>query len=480
VFAGLVAPRETMAFSDDAFNKVNETLQASNGAGTLIGNWAEERALRDASGEGRNIPQRHLPRSGMLTNWDQVPSGGPRKQDNTFERIYGPKAAVKHVPQSKAIGGFEDDVFGDVALAATLQADGRIPRMGERELAMSAAYHEAAENFISEEEAIADEVNKARFFNTTTGDHYGKPNEALAEKAEHCRASCKLELLHGPRPDRMMHMDNPGLNQPGHTHYSNLEGITFQRAALADPRCVSSVKSSAFNGANTFGRNSEFSKPVGECMLGLSKDEELEKMYGTLQEANPFRTHGGAAPRGVPFQGVPSLPAVKTTIHSKIAEVWGAPGYVILRQLLFNQSDEEGFIKKSDVVAILREQLGLSTAEVTDKILDVYLNLQIKVKKNELHVGTLMSSLRPALPPAMRKNVVEAFQRMQPVDGAVLLGSWLEKLTDANLQETLITAFGGQDVDMESVAQTPVTEHVFTDILSDLGPLADLDALLAS
>jgi hypothetical protein len=469
-----------MAFSDDAFNKVNETLRGSGGAGTLIGNWAEERSLRDACGEGRNIPQRHLPRSGMLTNWDQVPSGGPRKQDNTFERIYGPKAAVKHVPQSKAIGGFEDDVFGDVSLAATLQADGRIPRMGERELTMSAAYLDAAENFISEEEAIAEEVHKARYFNTTTGDHFSKPNEALSEKAEHARTSCKLELLHGPRPDRMMHIDNPGLEQPGHTHYSNLEGITLQRAALAILGCSSNVRCSAVSGANTFGRNSEFSKPIDECMLGLSKDEELEKMYGTVKRTDPFRTHGGAAPRGVPFQGVPSLPAVKITIHSKIAEVWGAPGYVLLRQRLFNQSDEEGFIKKCDVVAILREQLGLSTAEVPDKILDVYLNLQIKVKKNELHVGTLMSSLRPALQAAVSKHVHEAFQRMQPVDGAIKLGSWLQKLTDANIQETLITAFGGQDVDMESVAETPVTEHVFLDICSDLAPLADLDVLLGS
>lgn len=468
-----------MAFSDDAYNKANSVLQVTGGAGTLIGNWAEERSLRDACGEGRSIPQRHLPRSGMLTDWTATPAGGPRRQDNTFERVYGPKANVYHVPQAKAIGGFENDVFGDMPLAPTVQADGRVPRIGDRDLTLHALYQEAAEADMKSEEQMLDDMAQARFFQTTTGTHFSKPDETLAEKAEHERISCKLELLHGPRPDRMMHMDNPGLDQPGHTHYSNLETITHQRAALADYRCASSVKSSAISGANTFGKNSEFSKPIGECMLGLSKDEELEKMYGTLKEADPFRTHGAHLPRGQPFQGVPSLPAVKAVIHNKIADVWGAPGYVILRQNLFNQSDEEGFVKKSDVVSILRNELGLSPAEVTDKVIDVYLNLQIKLKKNELHVSTLMSSLRPALPPPMKKRVIQAFQQLRPVAGAITLGSWTEKLGDARLKEILVTAFGGQDVDPEVVAQTAVTEAIFVDLLSDLAPLADLDALLA-
>merc|ERR1712192_41863 len=165
-------------------------------------------------------------------------------------------------------------------------------------------------------------------------------------------------------------------------------------------------------------------------------------------------------------------------IHNKLAEVFGPPGYVTLRQSLFNLSDDEGYVKKSDVATVVREQLGISAAEITDKVLDVYLNLQIKIKKNELHVGTLMSSLRPALQPAVKKLVIQAFNRMMPVNGQIQLGAWMQHITDPQLQDVLITAFGGQDVDPALVAETPVTEAIFLDLISDLAPLTDLDALL--
>jgi hypothetical protein len=385
-----------------------------------------------------------------------------------------------YVPQSKAFGAFEEDVFGDVPLEPNLRAEGRIPRVGERTLQLQAAYHEAAEGDVRDEELAEDEVNKARYFDTTTGTYFTKPNDTLTEKAEHTRASCKLELLHGPKPDRMLHMDNPGLSQPGHTHYSNLEILTYQRSALADPRSASTVKSTFVTGANMFGKNSEFTKPMHKFTMGLHKDEELEKMYASQKEVDSFRTHGSAAPRGVPFQGIPSLPAVKQVIHKKIAEVWGAPGYVMLRQLLFNESDEEGFVDKSVVVGILRQGLGLNTDEVADKILDAYLSLQIKIKKTELHVGQFIASVRPAMSSTVRKSVIQAFERMQPVNGSIKLGAWLQNVSDVSLKEVLVTAFGGQDVDSELLAETPVTETVFLDLLADLAPLADLDALLLS
>lgn len=41
--------------AENIFNK-----STHNGKGTLVGNWQEERELRDGTGHGRTIPKEHL------------------------------------------------------------------------------------------------------------------------------------------------------------------------------------------------------------------------------------------------------------------------------------------------------------------------------------------------------------------------------------------------------------------------------------
>lgn len=43
---------------DSAFNK----FRGKQGHGTLIGNWQEERDLRDFTGEGRTVTRTHIPK----------------------------------------------------------------------------------------------------------------------------------------------------------------------------------------------------------------------------------------------------------------------------------------------------------------------------------------------------------------------------------------------------------------------------------
>jgi len=471
----LAANMAAAQFSDDAYNKnINEM---GDTGGTLIGNWFEERVLRDACGEGRSVPQRHLRRSGLLQDFTKMPSGGPRKMDNTFDRMYGPKQNVKHVPFSKQIGGGEDDIFGDRPIAETLQAAGRIPRQGAKEITSRQARLEAAEEAVQEEEAIVDKLANERYFETTTGRHFERPLESQSQRAEHLRQSFKLELLHGPAPDRKLALANEGIEVPAHVHYSNLEAPTHGRMSMADPRMRSDMQSSAAGGVNMFGKHSEFTKPVGECLLGLSKDEELDTMYQGLKQSNPFRTLGSAKPRGPNFGAVPSLASLKENIHRQIGEIWGPQGYVVLRQRLFDCSDEEGFVKKGSVLAVLREQLQLSPADVGDAELSVYLAQLITMKKDELHVGALMSSLRPPLPLKVRRQVIDTFEALEPVDGAVRLGPWLDRIPDPTLRDTITAAFGAEG-DPDVVRDMPVTEAVFLELLSDLAPFADLSVLL--
>eukprot|EP00928_Gymnodinium_smaydae_P088003 TRINITY_DN72167_c0_g1_i1.p1 TRINITY_DN72167_c0_g1~~TRINITY_DN72167_c0_g1_i1.p1 ORF type:complete len:475 (+),score=131.48 TRINITY_DN72167_c0_g1_i1:81-1505(+) len=460
-------------FSDDAFNK-----NCVEGPGTLIGNWYEERVHRDFCGEGRALPQRHLPRRDLLKDWTKVPSGGPRKQDNTFERIYGPAMQVHVVPQSKRIGAGEDDIFRDTPIAPTLQASGRIPREGQKSQLAEAAYHEAAEASVRDEEALLDEAANQRYMDTTVGTHFQRPDESQVERPEYLRKSCRLEILHGAATEHTRTLNNKGLEIPGHTHYSNMETLTHQRMSMDDPRTASDVKASAASGVNTFGKNSEFTTPVGDCLLGLSKDEEVDNMYKSLKKTDPLRTLGGSEVRGASFQGVPSLAALKQQLHNKVAQVWGNEGYVILRQKLFDRSDEEGFIRRDEAAQLLREELGLSAEEVSDKALSTYLGQMVTMKKDQLHVGALMSSLRPSLPLALQKRVHETFDRFEPVDGAVRLGSWLGTVAEPQLQQTLATAFGGSPEDADAVADQPITKPIFMELISDLAPLTKPDDLL--
>jgi hypothetical protein len=461
-------------YSDDAFNKY---LTDPTRGGTLIGNWFEERGLREATGEGRSVPQRHLPRSGLLKDFTKVPSGGTRKQDNTFERTYGPKYNVKSVPLSKVIGAGEDDITGEHKIAHLVQAEGRIARVGARELACRAARRQAAEAEMADEEAERERKANERLFDTTTGSVFQKPDENLAEKAAYLRKSCKLEILHGPQPDRAIALRNAGLDIQSNVHYSNAEAVTHARMALVDPLMRNDMRVSACQGFQTFGKNSEFSKPMGECLLGVAKDDELEKLYQSEKTTNAVRVRGGVVPSSKPFAGLPSLTLVKDNVHNRVVEAWGLYGYVMLRQQLYDSSDAEGFISKTNAMSLFRNNLGLDAAIVTDEELDAWLSQLITMRKTDLRVSSLMSSLRPSLSQNAKRRVLEVFTGMAPVDGTVRLGTWLSTIQDPELRGVLVNAFGAEEE--ASVVDVPLTEVTLLELLADLNPTMNIMALLS-
>jgi len=447
-------------FSDDAYNT---KLQPGAGAGTLIGNWFEERILRDSSGEGRTVPQRHVPRSGLLKDWTKVPTV-PRKGDDTFDRVYGPKSSLQWEAASHMIGKGDDSTP-------------TIMREGPLTVAVKSAHHDGAETEVQQEDAIVEEVNHARYFETSTGVAHQKPDYTVAEKATHTSKSYAQEIRCGPEPDQMPALGNEGLEVPFHAHYSGVEQITNQRMFMADSEFRNNVKASAATGVGAFHRNSEFTKGCDKFILGVHKDEALNAMYAGLKDTQPLRHLGGElAPNH--FAGIPSLAALKATIHQKVQEVWGSMGYVSLRQRLFDFCDHEGFVPKGNVVAVLREQLGVTEEEVPSKPLDVWLTQLVTMKKDELTASTFMSSLRPALPQKDKRRVLTAFKLLQGPNsnGTVRLGDWLQRLDDGEVKQTVVLAFGAEDE--ESVANTAVTERVFLELFSDLAPFLDIGSLL--
>lgn len=445
-------------FSDDAYNT---QLQPGTGAGTLIGNWFEERALRDSSGEGRTVPQRHLPRSGLLKDWTKVPPQ-PRKGDDTFDRVYGPKSSLEWESASNAIGKVDNST-------PNIMMDGPL------DVALKTAHHEGAEMDVQTEEGILEEVNHARYFETTTGVGHQKPDFTVAKKASHTSKCYEQEIRCGPEPDAMPALENTGLEVPFHAHYSRVDQITNTRMFMADKEFRGNVTASAPTGVGPFHRNSEFTKGCEKFILAVHKDEGLNAMYEGLKDLNPMRQLGGEHP-AAHFALIPSLAALKGTIHRKVQEVWGALGYVNLRQRLCEFCDHEGFIRKADVVEVLRENLGLSEEEVASKPLDVWLSQLTTMKKDELKASTLMSSLRPALPQKDKRRVLTAFKLLQSPSGTARLGDWLQRLDAGEMKQTIIVAFGAEDE--ESVANTAVTEQVFLELFSDLAPFTEIGPML--
>jgi len=446
--------------SDDAFNK---QIGSHPGQGTLVGNWFEEQGLRTALGEGRSVPQRHMPRSGLLKDFTKVPSGGARKQDNTFERVYAPGGFSYPKTSSKAIGDFEDD---------------GVVRIGPKTDADTKAMFAAADEEVRMEEDTENMQHNIRRFDTTSGSTFTKPDESQAEKATMGRASCAHEIMHGETPNRLLGLQNAGLDLSTDKHYSNAEAPTHARMQMACPRGRNDMKLSAVGGFNAFGKHSEFSKPIHHCTLGLAKDEELEKTFQGLKDTQPMRQHGPHNPRGDAFQTVPSLATLKNTIMEKLNACVGATGFVTLRQRLFDRGDHEGFVSKQTIEEVLRNDFMISENDVDSAALNVYLSQLVTMKSTELKIGKFMTSLRPSLSQIEKRRVLNVFAslKQQPSDASVVLGDWLSRLQEGDIKNTIIDAFGAQDE--ADIKDMPLGEQVFLELLSDLNPLMDTSPLI--
>ena len=115
-----------MNATDDAYNKYMAPGGGKSQPTTLMGNWCEEAVLREATGEGRSIPQRHIPRAGILKQMFQAEDqtsltakSGGKKGDSTFDRVYGKRVFDKLTKGSDDVGSyFTDDGANNVGKAS--------------------------------------------------------------------------------------------------------------------------------------------------------------------------------------------------------------------------------------------------------------------------------------------------------------------------------------------------------------------------
>ena len=223
----------------DAYNKF-----AKQTAGTLVGNWQEERELRDLTGHGRNYPINHVPRH----------QGDPeytRNRDGTERRIHG----TEHPIDTMNTFNYE---YGK----STNPADS-LPKIGKREQLLA---QKIQEEIIKEQQEKLEEekrAKEARIFETTTKSNFNwkDPKEPVGKrvmKDQHGRdiqlSDPEFAVEHGFR--RIQPITDVKLLQE--EVKSREDSVTLYTESLQR----ATIPLSTSKGPNPFARSSGFTQPI--------------------------------------------------------------------------------------------------------------------------------------------------------------------------------------------------------------------------
>ena len=224
----------------DAFNKF-----AKESAGTLVGNWQEERELRDLTGFGRHYPIWHVPRH----------QGDPeytRNRDGTDRRING----VDYPLSSLASHNSE---YGKSSNPAD-----SIPRLGRREQLLAQQIHESIQHEVRQKAEEERRARETRIFETTakTMFTWNTPQERLGRrvmKDQHGRdvqlSDPEFAYEHGFRRIQPI----TAVSELQEEVRNRGDAVTLYSESLGR----ATIPLSSNKGNNPFARTSGFTQPVG-------------------------------------------------------------------------------------------------------------------------------------------------------------------------------------------------------------------------
>lgn len=367
----------TTQFTDDAYNKFASKL----GSKTLIGNWQEEQSIRDATGEGRCIAQRHIKRSGLLQDFTKLPST-TRIGDNTFQRVFGDRKPIK------------EEIEGSVAV--------NIPEQGLRWKKDRDLCYQFAVDAMEQVEKAQDLALQERDFRCTSDDRDVEQPSPYnpAEKQKHSHSN---EIMHGKPGTKEESYANSGLDTMTHLDYKSQVPVTLytQYKASSNPSVKSIVKQSCPTGPCCYARDSKFSTPVDQYPGGRFKDDEVETLISTVKLAKD-RHPNGFAPMAAPSGGLADL---KKSLLSHMHEKNGLLALSKLRSELEAKMDK-GCVKKEEMRKLLVE----IHPDVCPARLGLYLGNLAKMKKDAIQVSTFFDSLvGNCTPNAIKQKILDAF-----------------------------------------------------------------------
>lgn len=135
--------------SDFRFNKNH----GGKGAGTLIGNWQEEREMRDFTGVGRSVIRGHIPKKHLDF---ENPINTNMKFDDTVKRIYGEEDQQVFFTNNTSYGTAKSSTEG-------------ISKIGRKEAAREAQIRQQVNEEMQQRAAEEHKKTQFRYFDTTSG-----------------------------------------------------------------------------------------------------------------------------------------------------------------------------------------------------------------------------------------------------------------------------------------------------------------------
>eukprot|EP00397_Hematodinium_sp_SG-2012_P041075 GEMP01045153.1.p1 GENE.GEMP01045153.1~~GEMP01045153.1.p1 ORF type:complete len:411 (-),score=82.30 GEMP01045153.1:485-1717(-) len=375
-------------FTDDAYNKfVNRDTNTS----TLIGNWFEEQSIRDATGQGRCVPERHLPRSGLLKDFTKVPATA-RKVNDTFGRIYGHRSAPK-----------PDPLPGTEAI--------QLPTTGPRyERDRGECIDYAIEQMSQLEEAAALSTQD-REFGTTTG----LRDEAFPtpyNPGKFQKNSISSELAHGPPMTKDEMYVNAGMDINTEQSYAQEVPVTLHTQMVGSTNIAerNTMRVSCQNGMSAFGKNSAFSEPVAY----FHGHHQLEKVNRMMEDAMFGQRHP-KGPGNLALIDTDALLILKADIVNCIRDKHGIQGIASLRSDLTAKAAASGGCLAKTYLHALFKELHPTCSDVR---LDLYLSQLCTMKKDAIQVTQLFSSMHGKITPnAIQGRMHNAFHAKWKPEG---------------------------------------------------------------
>jgi len=384
-----------MTFSSDDYNKThNASVYPQCNHGTLIGNWQEEREIRYSTGEGRSIPQRHIKRSGLLKDFTrQLDQTQAKKQDNTFERVYGGldcKDKIRPTNMSYGNGAkfAEEDDFCDWPILYAF-SDTKPIREKIQEKQMVTVVEAVAKEDAEKIEA----QREIRHFDCSSEVY----NYKAGQKAEHAKPSAIKTLFTGPATEEKNQCGNQGLRADLGVNYSLQNAVTHGSEKMGKRGKLNNDGVSRVFSNSVFNKNATFSTPVELYLDGACKTADLVVQDQAANSTVPASVT--QEPYAHLLKKVPQLSDLKQHIKECVTAFAFADDDTTASAVNHNMAKfrsqlqskaSEGFISIADFKQALVD-VGATNSDVVFK---PWMDRVSSVKKGHVRIEAICESLR--------------------------------------------------------------------------------------
>lgn len=256
--------------------------------GTLIGNWEEERELRDFTGTARTIPKKHIAKK-HLDFENNISS--PENGDNTQQRIYGERLDSNFKSENNGYGrGYN--------AADMLPTKGKKTAIIEREIEQQVMAE------IKQKEEDEERLRNMRYFDSTAKTTYVKQDYTANVVGKRVMKTQNGAAIGGGEKDEQLTVEHGFGRRTQKTtdeelkreipegDFSQTTPVTIYTESLR----TKAVMMSASTGPNPFAKTSGFTQPVQESRA-IKNFEGNVNFEGEKQTTDFNRTHTDLNPK---------------------------------------------------------------------------------------------------------------------------------------------------------------------------------------